>query len=654
MLSPGAALAATSPRHLEALAHDLKTLARGLLVFFTALDRYQVLGLPLDRVLHVLVAAGVFLVAARLLRRRAAALITLGLILAKEAFDVPAKLKLLRGVHPPTVTTDSMWDAAAGLLGLAVAFGLVTLLGDRWRTTPRRERRDPLPPLPLLELPRPVFYPAAALTALVCLGTVAAFELHAVGRGVGSLAWVPHLVVAVCTVALCRWAGPGGALVAVVAVLPLVNVVHRAYFADPLNAGSTAILILVCCTAVRAVLRRRSALYVRGADWAVALFALVACAVVLANGLRLGWTFERALPSGEVVEKLRAYWLIPPLTGLGIYLAARNALTTRKALVRALAAFAASFGLIAAIGIVEFFTRPYRPEVIPGALFGEAPALGVYLSLCTPLFVVLAVRGGVRPRWLFAVAATLGLVCVVLTFNRSAWAATGVATGVVVLLVLWRRDWVLGLACAAAAGCALWAVAWSVRYTFERSERPYRTRVVRDAASVFLPGEYDRSRARVVRPAEQELSRSPLLGATGTSAHTLHHSLALSYGIPGAILLAGAVAAVLAGGWAGAWRSRKPLAVTVVVGATGCVLAAALNGMGWSTLRRSSMQPFFWFILGLVPAALCAVREPARPPAPPPRRRRRPLSREERTVLLVALLLLALSAVGVAVLFALD
>ncbi len=653
---------------LQALEHDLRVLARALLAFFSSFSHRQLMGIPLDLVAHFLVGAAVFLVAARFYRRWVAWLLTFGLLGLKEAFDTPAKLKVLRGARPVTVTMDSLFDLAAGVAGLFVAYGVVRLLGERWRAKRGDETPRPLPPCSLQELSSSTFYPTAGLAALLCLAVLAAFRLHAIGRVSGPVpSVVPHLVAALAVLVLWRFLGSGGAVVAIIAALPFLNVLHRRIVADPLNAGNTAFLTLMCCVLIAALARRRRVLRLRGADWAVILFAATACFVVLANTARLGWTFDRTLPDGTVIERLRIYWLVPPLTGAGIYLIVRNGLANRRALEWALVAFAASFALVAGIGLVEFFVLPYRPKIVPGSMFGAAPALGVFLSLCLPLFLALFVGGGVRLRPLFGIAAILGLACVALTLSRSAWVATGAATAIVVLAVLWRRDWALGLAGTAAAAFVLWAAIWSFQYVWEQHERPFRTHAIRGAASLVRSGVYEQSRGRVLEPARETLGRSPVLGETGRSAHSLHHSLALSYGIPGAALAAIAVLAVLAYGWAGALQSGSRFATSIVYGATGSSVAAVLNGMGWSVLRRSSVQPFFWFILALVPAALCALRDQStsatfgqvasrKPPTEPtrPKEDRVPLTRQERTLLLIALALTVLAVIGVGILVVLS
>ncbi len=663
MFQSGCGLVGISSIDVQALEHDLRVLARAVLAFFSSFSHRQLMGVPLDLVAHFLVGAALFLVAARFYRRWVAALLTIGVLALKEAFDIPAKLQVLRGARPVTITMDSLLDLAAGLAGLCVAYGLVRLLGERWQAKRRDEPPRPLPPCPLQEFPSSVFYPATGFTALFCLTVLVAFRIHAIGWVSGPIpSVIPHLVTALAVAALWRFLGSGGAVVAIIAALPFLNVLHRRIIADPFNAGNTAFLTLMCCVMIATLVRRRRVLRLRGADWAVILFAAYACFIVLTNTARLGWTFRTP---GTVIERLRIYWLIPPLTGAGTYLIVRNGLVNRRALEWGLVAFAASFILVAGIGLIEFFVLPYRPKSVPGSMFSEAPTLGGFLSLCVPLFLALFVGGGVRPRPLFGVAAILGLACVTLTLSRSAWAATGAATAIVVLAVLWRRDWALGLAGTGAAAFFLWAAIWTFQYTWEQHERPFRTLAVRGAASLVRPSVYERSRGRALRIPREKLAESPVLGVTGRSAHSLNLSLALSYGIPGAALAAVAVFAVLAHGWASGLQSGSRFATSIVFGVTGCTVAAVLNGIGWSTLRMSSIQPFFWFILGLVPAALCAIREQptsatpeqvASPPAAPvgSDQDRVPLSRQERSLLVIALTLTVLAAIGLAVLLALD
>ena len=85
---------------------------------------------------------------------------------------------------------------------------------------------------------------------------------------------------------------------------------------------------------------------------------------------------------------------------------------------------------------------------------------------------------------------------------------------------------------------------------------------------------------------------------------------AVTYGLPGTALAMLSILSVLACGWAGALRSGNRLLLGVVTGASAGIAAAAVHGLAWSAFLGTSLQPFIWYTLGLVAAAVRAARTP--------------------------------------------
>jgi hypothetical protein len=78
--------------------------------------------------------------------------------------------------------------------------------------------------------------------------------------------------------------------------------------------------------------------------------------------------------------------------------------------------------------------------------------------------------------------------------------------------------------------------------------------------------------------------------------------------VPGTVLAALSMLSVLACGWMGALRSGNRLLLGVVTGATAGIVAVGLHGLAWSTFLGTSLQPFIWYTLGLVAAAVRSAR----------------------------------------------
>ena len=129
----GATLAAFFQREARFILDDLKAIARAIVALFSSLQQESVLGVPVDRWLHLVVAAAIILIAARFMAKWKAAVMTVLFMALKEAVDVPAKLRFLREGGRIALTVDTAWDIVAGLVGLGAGFLFVAAMGYRWR-----------------------------------------------------------------------------------------------------------------------------------------------------------------------------------------------------------------------------------------------------------------------------------------------------------------------------------------------------------------------------------------------------------------------------------------------------------------------------------------------------------------------------------------
>lgn len=91
---------------------------RGLFNRFSAME---VFGVHIDWVFHLIGAAAIVFVARRYLAERRVVLLTIGLLVAKELFDVFAKTRL-EYIRAPGL--DLLFDMTAGLVGLALGLWL--------------------------------------------------------------------------------------------------------------------------------------------------------------------------------------------------------------------------------------------------------------------------------------------------------------------------------------------------------------------------------------------------------------------------------------------------------------------------------------------------------------------------------------------------
>ena len=564
--------------------HDVKLIVRGIGGFISQFKTYRLAGIPADWIVHFLVGAGVFALAARFMSRRRATILTLGLVALKEIIDVPVKLTLIRQ-QAMAVTADTVWDVTAGLLGLAAAFLLVRKFGDRWRATEPTSRVEPLPERPQEELPTVLSKIALACGIAVAVGIVAVFEIGG--------PFLPHLVAAMLAAGMCLFLGPSTALLFLMPALPFADWLHRHVVNDKLHVSTTLILTLLSCEAIRRLKRGRRIRL----DWPgriVALYSACACAVVVINCFRLGWTIDRL------------YWLIPPVTGLAVYFLAGELLADPARLRKALAALAIGFLLITVIAVIEFIAKPLQLETVPGSVYGSAPALSPYLSLVWPFLLGLALTAGAGRRLIYWPAVATGAVAIGLVFVRSGWVAAAVAMMLLAVVVAFRRDWALGVATAIVILVSITALAWGFRHS-ARITRP-KLRFVREIASIFSPHGYRRARGANIDAGRELLRKSPILGETGRLGHQLPVAHALTYGVPGTALAALSVLSILIWGWIGAVRSGSRLLLGVVTGASAGIAAAVVHGLAWSALLGTSLQPFVWYTLGLVAAAARAAR----------------------------------------------
>jgi len=365
----------------DLLQYDIKALLRAVVALFSSFKELHVLGVPLDWIVHFAIAALVFLLAARFIARWKAAIVVLALIAAKEIIDIPVKMNLIRQPETMTVTLDTVWDVAFGLLGLGAAFALAHVLGERWRAAAPASDIEPLPPPEQTELsPR-----ISRVTLLAAAGAAAAlvigFELAGFSVPRPALFWAPHVIAAALALVAYLFLGPATGLMILMPVLPFADWAQRYLANDKVHVSTTLILTLLSCHAVGRI-RRGRRVRISLPDWLVAAYAAYACVIVLVNCFRLGWTIGRV------------YWLIPPVIGAAAYFLGKSLLADAARLRRALTFLAAGFLAVTVIAVAEFILKPLNLEHVPGSAYGSAPSLSPYLSLVWPFLLAGVGNGG--------------------------------------------------------------------------------------------------------------------------------------------------------------------------------------------------------------------------------------------------------------------
>ncbi|MFH1732974.1 MAG: hypothetical protein ABIF82_15160 [Planctomycetota bacterium] len=502
------------------MRHDINALLRSAATLFSWPKQFNVLGVPVDWIVHFILAAFVFLLAVRFIARWKAAIAVLALIAAKEIIDIPVKLKVIRQTETITVTLDSLGDVAAGLLGLGAALALAHLLGERWRAAAPASDVEPLRSPEQTEVSAGVSRIAFAAAAGAAAALVIGFELAGFFASRPALFWAPHVIAAALALGAYLLLGPANSLMILMPVLPFADWAQRQLANDKLHVGTTLILTLLCCHAVRRLrLGRRPRL--SPPDWLVAAYAAYACVIVLVNCFRLGWTIGRA------------YWLIPPVIGAAAYFLGTSLLADAARLRRALTFLAAGFLAVAVIAVAEFALNPLQLEQVPGSAFGSAPRLSPYLSLVWPFLLAGVMIRGWKWRALCWSCVAVGAAAIVIVYVRAGWAAAAAAVLLLAVIAAFRRDSVLGIAAVVAVVACVAATAWVFGHAERGPYGPLKSRHVCEVASIFGPRGYEHARRASIERGARLVRKSPILGETGQLVEALHYAHALTYGLPG-------------------------------------------------------------------------------------------------------------------------
>jgi len=595
-------------RFAQELLQDVRSLAGSTIRVLNSLQEKTALGIPLDKLVHCLVAAWVVLVASRFVSLKKAVFLAVVIALLKELFDIPAKLVIIREKSIPQITSDSIGDLFFGILGILLACGIITLLGEKWKA--QKPELQSIPSLRQIRLSQRKSIVLQNSMLLASGGVFLTFLASGLMTGYGVPMLVIHALAFVAIYCACgRWGG-ANVLIWVVPLTPFANWIHRRFSRDMLGVNITMILAIMTYELIKGIRTKRKKFIFQASDTLVLAYVACVAFVVILSFFRLGWT-ER-----------RMFELLAPTTGLVIVFLTNNLVKTTKHVQRAILALVSGFILLCAIGIIEFFSNPIKLEHIPGTVFYDAPGFSIYLSLIWPWVFSLALLARLPMRPLYIIGCFLGITAIALVFVRSAWAGSMIAGLLVLVLTLWKRDWSLGVSAIITIIVSGLILTYALDARTNSGKTTFHSRLTREAISIIRPDAYEHARRSVLDNANRIIQQSPMLGSTGLSAHTLFQAQAISYGIPVAILGLLAVVGLLVNNWVLTIRCRDSTVFALTVGVTGTLVSGLAVGVGWSPLSKPIFQTFLWYLLALVaPAAIAFSKLYPEPEAPQVKRK---------------------------------
>jgi len=381
-----------------------------------------------------------------------------------------------------------------------------------------------------------------------------------------------------------------GLLMALMVVLPL----SRGRW-----ARSAILVVAACLWVARWALGARPAWRRTPLDWPIAGFS--------------AWALLSALASVSPLYSLEKFGQ-EPLSYFGLFFLVLAHVRTERDHRRILGMLAIGLPLMAGYGLWEW-SRPWHPAAwYIRSLTVGGTYIGAYLAATIPVAAAQTAVGGRLRRVCWWAVTGLGLLCVVPTLSRAAWA--GAAISLVFLSVTAAR-WVwIPLVAAAAAGPLLFGPAVIVRFG----------ELVSPAQILAEPGTMDRIPVWIY--AMGEMRHHPLLGfgfgrASATqdllrgyesgrlvvqggrlgTAHNTFLDVGLQMGFVGLALFLWLLAALLVVLWR-AWRAAPPgYPRAVTAGVLAMALAFPVRAMTNNYFTDDPVV-LFWFLAALAIAVV--------------------------------------------------
>jgi O-antigen ligase len=430
-----------------------------------------------------------------------------------------------------------------------------------------------------------------------------------VTSGTGAVALIA-VVAAVCLLALVL-VRPEAILLAV-AAFPWLDWVARRVLGSVGPAWDDALLLFSICLLLWCVIALR-----RWELWTVP----IALPTLLALAAAIGSVVIRDVPGDVALYAMRI--LFEPLLFYFLgFLFPKN----KRWVQGAIAVFILAGVALALHGLYQYLTGAPMPaswvdvhETDIGtraySIIGNPNGLGAFLLMGTLVSLSLALARGLRrlPRLLWAGACVIQLAGVAVTFSRGAW--IGLAVGIVALLVMAYRRYLIPLAAAGVVGWFVMPRAFVDRLTFAFS-------------SAYITKSMEAGRLYVWKMALEYIGAHPWFGLGlgtfgGTAAVTFAYgrlwvdSFYLQLGAEGGLILLAFFLWILLRAAKGLVKGHgatlDPYLRALTAGTLGAFVAVAVANLTASVWETLAVGVGFWFLAGLATSAALHVGVEAAP-----------------------------------------
>jgi hypothetical protein len=554
----------------------IRTLRRAMVT----VSDYRPYGIPIDSILHFLLAGMIFLVVSRWTRKRWAFAASLLLILIKEIIDVPMKAELAeKGVN---LTADAIWDIAFGMAGLGAAWLFVAWRGDTWKVRPLGADFKPLRKCWTWEVSARTLQIGSSLALFIIVFAGLSLMI------IPGIQW-PHPVAAALVILGIWRFGPFYTMTALLFSIPFLNWFDYYVVAPhPVAASEISLMALAACCLVPLLRHGQQSLRLSVLDCGVIAFSICGTVAAAANLMR---------PSASVQG---AVWLLRPIQSAIIYLVLTRLADSKRRVLIICHSIVCSLLLLCIAGIVEFIIKPLRLELVPGSAFGDAAAFGTYLTMGAPFALVLSVYSYKKLRWFSLAASLLSVICVGLVYSRTCWASVSVTTCLIIFIWGFRKDYILGFAICMALALAAFLGLYSVRSMASSSSSPH---FVREVATILNPGSLRRSRWRMIEASINRIKVAPLAGQPGPWVEHYYLTLGANHGLPALAMAGVAFAIIVLRGIARLWSVRDRETFGIVAGGWLGLMGALIAGFALGSFARPTFIPLLWSLCAIV--AIC-------------------------------------------------
>jgi hypothetical protein len=546
----------------------------------------NILGLPVDILLTFVLAAGMYFVCLRSFSQRVAVAFTLAAILLKELGDIFLE-RSITAIH-----FVSYWDTMIGIATGLAGIGLGMLCFRPFDARALRDTNISLAKQDALPLPGtyPQWFSTAALT-LLGTGCMAILVYH--------FAMLPtiatsHIILAVAAV-VCFSLRPAASVIFIIPAVPFLNFAFEHYGLDSwfLRASDTLLLTMATCSVVSRLIRGTACLRRHVVDGALAIYAFLAMLSLGSSVLRQGLNLDKA----------------SHLVCLAVWILVREHFTSSLRIRQAAWALGASMGIVCLIALIEFFVREKHVlQRTPHAVYRSAYNLSCYVTVIAPLVLFIAGTRRIRGRWLFALFGFVALLVLIITASRTAWVSSAVLCSGIVVFLLSRRDWSLGVAALvvvlAVGGLGIATINRAAgrqgAYSSQLSQEILSLRACRFRANLASTRGWAMNRM-IPRARER-----PLLGTPGIHGEkaSIYLFLLENHGLLATAFIVVALCWIMISNFRFGIRLRSPMLAAISIGCGFSLFASLLSGITDYFMFTREGVPILWYVISLGPATI--------------------------------------------------